>query len=88
MKIARLRWKGNWDSEPLAMERFSRLLAAQTQIKCVVVDPVDAADLGKVDVKFAILSGAGRLELSAAQTDAIKAFVKGGGDADRRGRRR
>ena len=79
VRIARLKWDGNWNPEPLALERFSRLLAAQMQIQCTVADPVDMADLGKADVKFAILSGVGALELTAAQTGVLKAFVHGGG---------
>jgi hypothetical protein len=81
VKITRLKWNGNWNPEPLALERFTRLMAVDQQLDVQVVEPdkgVTPADLAKADVKLAILSGVGTLKLEAADVEALKDFVSKG----------
>ncbi len=79
LKIVRLRWSGNWNPEPLALERFSRLLAAQTRIQLTVADPVDIADVAKSGANIAILSGQGKFQATPDQLAALTAFAQNGG---------
>jgi hypothetical protein len=92
IKIARLKWAGNWNPEPLALERFSRIFSDDQQIDLQVVDHlgdtapakdsdrgVALADLGKSGAKLAILSGVGSIKLGDADVEALKAFVDSGG---------
>lgn len=91
IKIARLKWGGNWNPEPLAMERFSRMFCDDQQIDLQVVDHlgdtvpakdfdrgVAVADVAKTGAKLAILSGVGPVKLGDADIAALKEFVAGG----------
>ncbi len=78
-RIVRLRWKGNWNPEPLALERFSRLFRGNTQIDLTVAEPVDVSDVAKAQANLAVLSGQGEFKLSAKDIDAMKDFVAKGG---------
>ncbi len=66
-----------WDPEPLAMERFARMLRAAEKVNCrvKVVTPDQLAAAG---VKVAHLTGVGAAELGA-QWEAIDAWVRKGG---------
>jgi hypothetical protein len=77
--IVRLKWDGNWSPEPLALERFSRLFAAQTHINLEVLGPLDAGEVGDSHATVAVLSGTGQWKPTAAQCDALKKYVTGGG---------
>jgi hypothetical protein len=76
--IARLEHAGNWDPEPLAYERFARLLLAETGIE-VRHAPVAVAALGGSGAKLASLTGTGTLQLEDADKAALKQFVEAGG---------
>ena len=81
IKLARIKYSGNphrWDPEPLAFERFSRLLAAREQVRCdiEVVTPEKLAGSG---AKIAHLAGVGTAGLEGEQWDAIDAWLKAGG---------
>ena len=80
MKIVRLKWAGNWNPEPLALERFSRMLARQTHIQLTVADPVDIADIAKSGANIAILSGqGGKFKATPEQLAALRTFAQNGG---------
>lgn len=78
-RIVRLKWEGNWDPEPLALERFGRLFAQQNSIKILIADPVAPRDLTTEVAPIAILSGVGPLKLATKDIDGIKRFVSQGG---------
>jgi len=79
LALARLKYKGNYDPEPLAYERFSRLMArhAKTGVKVLAPMPID--ELAASGAKLAVLTGTEKFTLSAEETKAIKAFITGGG---------
>jgi hypothetical protein len=77
--IVRLKWDGNWNPEPLALERFSRLLAMQTHIQLVLADPADIADVAKSGATIAILSGQGKFQVKPEPLAALMAFAQNGG---------
>ena len=79
--LARIKYGDNphlWDPEPLAFERFSRLLAAKEKIKCEikVVIPEQLAVAG---AKVAHLTGSGDPGFTKKQLDAIRAWIDAGG---------
>jgi len=77
--LARVEHSANCDPEPLAYERFRRLMGRDFQVEVRVVGPVPAGKLLGSGAKIAVLSGTGELKLSAAEEDALKRFVAGGG---------
>jgi len=79
IKLARLRHGGNFNPEPLAYERFARMMARDTKTKVDVVGPIAIRDLLASGAKVATLTGTGTLKLSAADSEAMKTFVAGGG---------
>jgi len=76
--IARLRYEGNWDPEPGAWTRMSRLFPRTTSI---ALDPIvtDTADLQYQAAPFAHLTGTGAIALRDDQIDALRQFVTAGG---------
>ena len=79
VKLMRIRHKGNYDPEPLALARFARLMARDHQIR-IDVAPTGGTDaLASVKPHLAVLTGTGPITLDAGQIRQIKAFVDAGG---------
>ena len=78
IQLARLRYDGNWDPEPLAWERFGRLLTAERAIE-VEAQPIDILKLPACGAIVGHLTGTAAISLSADQRAAIKKFITGGG---------
>jgi hypothetical protein len=79
VKLARLRHSGDFDPEPLAYERFARLLAANDKIQLDVSAPMPIGQLGAAGVKVAALTGTGELKLTDEEKTALKDWIEGGG---------
>ncbi len=79
IRIATLLWNGQADPEPLAMQRFARLVAAREGLAAQVLPSQDAADLSADALDLAVLTGTGELTLSESQQQAIESFVRAGG---------
>ncbi|MFP4053398.1 MAG: DUF4159 domain-containing protein [Phycisphaerae bacterium] len=79
VKVARLKHSGNYNPEPLAYERLSRLFAKQTGIKLEVGEPVSPLKLGESGAKIALMTGTGHAKLTEDEQQALKKFVEGGG---------
>ena len=77
--LARLKYTGNYDPEPLAYERFTRLMAREHNMNVKVVGPIAISELARAGVKLAALTGTDSLTLSAEEIEALKSFVGGGG---------
>ncbi len=77
--LARLRYNGNFQPEPLAYTRFARMMAATTDTDVKVVGPVKISELSSSGAQIAVMTGTGRLALSAADQAALKAFAAAGG---------
>jgi hypothetical protein len=77
--LARLKHAGNFDPEPLAYERFRRLMGRDLQVRVNIAGPMPIADLPKSGAAVAVLSGMGPLTLGAAEEQALKQFVARGG---------
>ena len=85
VKIARLKYNdntgkpGNYDPEPLAMQRFARLMGKRTATKVDVTEPIAIAELPASAAQIAMLVGTGQFTLSAEEKKALQQFIAGGG---------
>ncbi|MHC4981763.1 MAG: DUF4159 domain-containing protein [Planctomycetota bacterium] len=79
IKLARIKFDGNWDPEPLGYERFSRLMGKHHEVKVEVIPAVPADGLALSGAKIATLTGTGSLALSYQQQKALREFVLDGG---------
>ncbi len=76
--VARIAWSGNDDPEPLAYERFARMMALHADTQVNLIGPVPAGEIPD-GAQLAVLTGTGKLTLNDDQKAALKAFVEGGG---------
>jgi hypothetical protein len=78
VKVARIRYEGNWDPEPLAWERFGLLMSQnwQTHVTAETV-PVEKLDARTHPV--AAMTGTTSFTLSASQKKALTGYVRAGG---------
>jgi hypothetical protein len=82
VRLARLKYKGTWDPEPLAFERFARLMNLEARADVEVVCPYDIEKLTKQDPnvpKIASLTGTQSFVLTPAEEAALKKYITGGG---------
>jgi hypothetical protein len=78
VKLAKLKYAGNYDPEPLAHERFRRLLGQREHVGLEVLGPIPIAELAGCGAKVATLTGTGELKLSDAEVAALKAYAQAG----------
>jgi len=79
VKLARVRYRGNWNPEPLAYERFSRLMGKEAGVGVEVAGPMAVGKLAGCGAPIAVLTGTGKLALNEGERAGLKAFVAGGG---------
>jgi len=79
VRLARLKYDGNWDPEPLAYERLARLMAREAKGNLQVVSPVAVERLERGAADVATLTGTDHFTLGAGAAAALKAYVDGGG---------
>jgi len=77
--VARVKYRGNWDPEPLALERFARLMGSRTKTKVTVLPPQPAANLPGSGAQVAFLTGTENFALPAEDKAALKAYLAAGG---------
>ena len=78
LKVARLRYKGNWDPEPGGWRRLRNLLRRDDKLDANI-EPVDLGSGSLEGVKLAHLTGTTRLKLDDAAKDQLKKFIADGG---------
>ena len=76
--IARLKHGGDWDPEPYAWERESRLFRRETNIK-LQPTPIDIEKLSTADAPVAHLTSSGALALTEPQISTLRNYVTNGG---------
>ncbi|MGB2824601.1 MAG: DUF4159 domain-containing protein, partial [Phycisphaerae bacterium] len=79
IRIARLKHEGNWDPEPLAFERFSRLMTARHRVGIEVIAPVEVEQLAETGAKVATITGTRAFTLSAAAASSLGQWLNAGG---------
>jgi hypothetical protein len=77
VKVARLKYTGNWDPEPGGWRRLSAVLHNTAKVD-LDVKPVELGK-EKVDAPVLAITGTTPLRLTAAQQQALKDYVAGGG---------
>ena len=78
VKIARIKYGGNFNPEPLAVKALSMRMSKDKDIAIeeVIVSPTELATCG---AKIALLTGTDSVSLSSAQLKTLKVFVEEGG---------
>jgi hypothetical protein len=79
VKLARLKYDGNYDPEPLAWERLARRLAPDCGVNLDVAGPIAIGELKSSGAAVATLTGTSELKVSEQEKAALKDFVQGGG---------
>lgn len=74
IKVARIKWPGNYDPEPLALERFARKYQAETGVGIAVVE-LEPEQLPGSGAAVAFLTGTSKLKLTPAQRTALKRYA-------------
>lgn len=77
--VARLSHDGNPDPEPLAWERFRRLMARREGCKVNVLGPLDIAELMDAGAHLAVMTGTEAFTLSEEQKGVLRQYVMAGG---------
>lgn len=77
LKVARLKYRGNWDPEPGGWQRLAAIVHNQNKLE-VSIEPVE---LGKALSGYSVahLTGTVPITLTAAQKSALLDYVNGGG---------
>jgi hypothetical protein len=73
-----VRYGGNWNPEPYALERCANAFRYQTGYN-LAIDPVDLVDLNAARWPLAFLTGTEAATFTAAQTQAVRRYVEEGG---------
>jgi len=79
IRVARLRHEGNCDPEPLAYERFARLMARRTGTKVEVLGPVPVSALPGSKAHLAAMTGTEAFRLGDGEKTMLKAWLERGG---------
>jgi hypothetical protein len=79
IKVVRIKHKGHWNPEPLALQRFARLMAARHSAKIEILDPIEPQDLPNSQADMAVLTGMETLRLNSNQEAALKTYADNGG---------
>jgi len=78
VKIARIRYNGNWDPEPYAWARFARWFRKETGY-ALDVQSISLRDLDAKQTPFAHLTGTASFTPSVDEVAGVKKYVEAGG---------
>jgi hypothetical protein len=78
LKVAKLKYTGNYDPEPLAWERFATFMANDQKFKVDVSAPMEIAKLTN-DYPLAVITGTAKQTFTQEDKDALKKYVAQGG---------
>ena len=79
IRLARLKYTGNYDPEPLAWSRMAILAGNRHGIKLDVAGPMPMTDLSAAKWPVAVLAGTDAFELTGAEGRALRQYVMAGG---------
>jgi hypothetical protein len=79
INIARIKYKGNYDPEPLAWEHLAIWMGNNHRIRLNVTGPMNIAELDVKKEPLAAMTGTGALELSVEEKVALKRYFDAGG---------
>jgi len=79
IRITPVKYEGNYNPEPLALERLAIELGNRYSVKLEIDKHVDLADLDAKRYPLAVMTGTGAFTLSEAQAGVLREFFHGGG---------
>lgn len=79
IRVARLKYKGDYDPEPMAWQRLAVVAGNTHKIKLEVSEPMDIAALDAAKWPVAAITGTGDFALTAQEATAIKKYLAAGG---------
>ncbi|MBN2272679.1 MAG: DUF4159 domain-containing protein [Sedimentisphaerales bacterium] len=79
VKVAVVRYGGNYNPEPLAWKRFSILMGNRDGIGVEVSEPVGIAELDASKYSAAAMTGTSAFTLSDEEQKALRKYIEGGG---------
>jgi hypothetical protein len=78
IRIARLKYDGNWDPEPAAWPRAARWFRRQTSLD-ISLETDAIEDVAASNPPLAALTGTGSVKFTDAQVESIRKYVQAGG---------
>jgi hypothetical protein len=78
IKVARLKYTGNWDPEPGGWDRLSAITHNNAAVD-IAAEPLELTEKPIADYKIAHLTGTSGFTLSTPQLQTLKNFVQNGG---------
>ncbi|MCK4626487.1 MAG: DUF4159 domain-containing protein [Phycisphaerae bacterium] len=78
INVARIKYNGNWDPEPLAWERFRLLMGGKWRMK-LTVRTVTPEQLQASEYPVAVMTGTTEIMFTDVQKRALKAYIAAGG---------
>jgi len=79
LKVARVKYAGAFDPEPLAWKRFAILMGNRYGVKVDVSDPVEIPRLDATRCPVAAMTGVTAFRLSEAERAGLRRFLQAGG---------
>ena len=79
LHLARLKYGGAYDPEPLAWSRLGILLANRHRVRLTVSEPMAIAKLNAVDWPLAAMTGTRAFELSDDERESLRKYLTAGG---------
>ena len=79
VRVARVKYAGNWDPEPLAWQRLERLMGQKWQTDLTVTPGVTLKELDAKKWPLATITGTGKLTLDKEEEKALADYVRAGG---------
>jgi len=79
LNVARLKYKGNYDPEPLAWKHLAVRMGNDHRIKLQATAPMDITKLDATKWPVAAMTGTGNFTLSDEEQAALKRYFKAGG---------
>ncbi len=79
INVARIKYAGNYDPEPLAWQRLAVLVANRHKIKLDTSAPMDIVDLNSAKWPIAAMTGTGAFKLTPRESLALRNYLSSGG---------
>jgi len=79
IKIVRVKHEGNWSPEPLAFERFGRLMAERHNVGIEQVEPVEVTGLDDSNATIAVMTGTRAFTMHLPARLKLRKWLQGGG---------
>ena len=79
IRVARVKYTGNYDPEPMAWKRLAIIMGNRHSIKLEVARPMPMAALDAAKYPVAAMTGTDEFKLTSQEQQALKQYLTGGG---------